>query len=119
MGGRWGGVGELKSVEVYDPGTDSWAPGPPLNTARGGIAAAELDGQIFVLGGEVIFNGNETLDSVEVLDPGTGVWSYAQAMPVTLHGVPAVGYEGTLYVIGGSDLAAAADNQGRVLVYRP
>ena len=119
LGGRWQPPGELTTIEVYDPETNVWEPGPSLDTARGGIAATVLDGRIFVLGGEVIMSGRETLDSVEVLDPAAATWSFAPQMPVTLHGVPAVTHDGAVYVLGGSDRAAAADNRGRVLIYRP
>lgn len=119
LAGRWTGVGELTSVEVYDPATDSWSDAAPLNVARGGHGAAVLAGQAFVVGGEVIVHGRDTLESVEALDPQSGSWSFAPPMPVTLHGVPAAAVGDTLYVLGGSDRAAAAENEGRVLAYRP
>ncbi|HKZ70314.1 MAG TPA: alkaline phosphatase family protein, partial [Anaerolineales bacterium] len=30
LGGRWGGVGELISVEIYNPAKNEWRPGPDL-----------------------------------------------------------------------------------------
>jgi len=119
LAGRWSDAGERRSVEVYDPATDTWSDGPSMNVARGGLAAAVLHGHIVVAGGEVIIAGRDTLDSVELFDPATGQWTPAPPLPVALHGVPAAAVDGALYVLGGSDRAAAAENRGRTLIYRP
>ena len=39
--------------DIYDPKTDSWSSGPPLPTARSGLAYANYQGMIVVLGGEL------------------------------------------------------------------
>jgi hypothetical protein len=47
-------VGGLESTEVYDPASDSWAAGPPLNASRqAGFAAMLSDGSVLVYGGMV------------------------------------------------------------------
>ena len=48
LGGRWSNTGELTSVEVYDPATNSWTSAPSLQTARGGFAAVTVDEKIYV-----------------------------------------------------------------------
>jgi hypothetical protein len=42
----------LASKEAYDPATNSWEQRAPMPTARSGIAAAVLEGRVFVFGGE-------------------------------------------------------------------
>ena len=43
LGGRWSGEGELNSVEVYDPASDSWSFAPAIQTARAGFAAVAFE----------------------------------------------------------------------------
>jgi N-acetylneuraminic acid mutarotase len=117
LGGRWQSPGELSSIEIYDPENDSWTLGPPMAEVRSGFGAAVLGGKIFVLGGEIIISGLETLDSVEIFDPESGSWSFAPPMPFALHGVPAAVSDEALYVLGGADEAGTANNSGRTLVY--
>jgi hypothetical protein len=62
------GTDELALVERYDPGTDTWVTGTPMNTPRGALAAAvENSGIIFAIGG---FDGTRVLSSVEAFTPG-------------------------------------------------
>jgi hypothetical protein len=105
-------------VVTYAPASDTWTAGSPLDVARGGLAATVLQGHILVASGEVIISGRETLDSGELFDPASGAWHLAPPLPVTLHGVPAVAVDDTVCVLGGPD-RAAAENRGRVLIYRP
>ncbi|XP_062584277.1 kelch-like protein 8 [Saccostrea cucullata] len=75
-----GGLGRngriLKSVECYNPSTNSWHFVKSLSTPRTGACAAELDGEIFVAGGFGYSpNGNSTiLDSVECYHACTDRW---------------------------------------------
>ncbi len=109
-GGRWAGVGELDSSEVFDPTTRRWRQGPRLRTARGGFALVDHDGRIYALGGEVMLSGSETLASVERLDGDA--WVPAAPLPRALHGVPVASHGGFLYVLGGSRRAGAIVNDG-------
>jgi N-acetylneuraminic acid mutarotase len=122
LAGRWAGVGQLNSVEIYNPVTDTWRSGPPMAVARGGFGAAVAPvgeyGRIVVTGGEVLTGARETLTSVEIYDPATEQWTAGPDLPVGLHGMPMIAYEDTLYVIGGSDWAGMIDNHGRVLIYK-
>jgi N-acetylneuraminic acid mutarotase len=118
MGGRWPSPGELDSMEIYDPETDTWEMGPALETARAGFGAAVLNDQIYVLGGEIIFNDVATLNSVAVFDPVGQSWGTAPEMLYPLHGVPAAVVDGVLYLLGGADEARTANNSGRVLIYQ-
>ncbi|MDX1521043.1 MAG: kelch repeat-containing protein, partial [Anaerolineae bacterium] len=119
IGGRWSGVGEVNTVEIYDPGSEQWRPGPSLNTARAGFAAAVVRGQILVAGGEVIINGQETLASVEILNPTGDRWEFGPDLPVPIHGVGGAVLEGQVWLPGGSIRAGAIENEGHVQVYFP
>jgi hypothetical protein len=57
----------LRSVESYDPSTSQWTRRPPLLRPRRHACAAELDGRIYVTGGDV--GGTTYMDSVEVYQP--------------------------------------------------
>ena len=119
LGGRWSGVGELTSVEVYDPAADSWMTAPSLQIARGGFAAVAVDGKLYALGGEVLTGVNQALTSVEILDLQRNVWEPGPALPLPLHGVPAVNVDGAIYILGGADRAGAISNQGLVFTLKP
>lgn len=87
-----------------DQGT--WRTATPMPTKRTEVAAAVLDGKIYVVGGfEKPSLGNmmnfAITPSVEAYDPVTDQWASQAPMPVGLHhvGIGVVG--GRLYVIGG------------------
>jgi N-acetylneuraminic acid mutarotase len=94
LAGRWAGVGELTSVEIYDPVTDTWRSGPPMAVARGGFGAAVAPsgegGRIVVAGGEVLTGERRALASVEIYDPALEQWTAGPDLPVGLHGMPMV-----------------------------
>jgi N-acetylneuraminic acid mutarotase len=117
IAGRW--QGEIYSTtEIYDPTNETWRPGPTLGEARSGFGATLLDGAIIVAGGEV-FGPNRALDSVERLAPGGDTWEMLEPLPFGLHGNSLVATDGVVYLPGGSTVAAAVDNDGRLLALRP
>jgi Kelch motif len=104
VGGRAPGIragdqSPLASVEVYTPGSDSWAAGPALPTARGSLAVAALAERLYAFGGETA--GGVVSDAVERLDPVTGLWTTLTAMPYRSHGLGVVVAGDSLYVMGG------------------
>jgi hypothetical protein len=63
----------LKSTDLYDPSSGTWAPGGDLTVGRSGHAAARLPGgKLLVSGG---FDGNAATASVEVYDPTHQAWA--------------------------------------------
>ena len=52
----------------YDPQSNRWLPGPPLQHKRFALGGAALDGALYAVGGH---DGTSYLDSVERLDPRT------------------------------------------------
>jgi hypothetical protein len=74
----------LASAELYDPGTDAWAPAPPLSAARAKHDAILLANQhVLVFGGTQGFGYSKATDalrSAELYDPITQTWSPAASM---------------------------------------
>ena len=99
------GAGSPSSTVSSSPGSTpalqsaSWSriPSPPRGP-RQEVAAAIVDGKVYVIGGLV---SNEATSRVEAYDPATRRWSNAPQLPVFLHHPMAVGFRGRLYVIGG------------------
>ena len=89
-----------------EPNKGSWHTAASMPTKRTEVAAATLDGKIYVVGGfEKPRLGNvmnfAITPSVEVYDSETDTWTSKAPLPVGLHhiGIGVVG--GRLYVIGG------------------
>lgn len=117
LAGRWPGVGELATVEIFDPAHETWRNGPALNIARAGFAAAVVQQQLMVAGGEVIINGRETLDSLEIFAPGQNSWQLGPILPVPMHGVGGAEFQERFLLLGGSREAGAIKNEGQVQIY--
>ena len=65
--------GSMKSVELYDPATDTWTQTSDMNVPRADHTATLLrNGKVLVAGG---INSGTILDSAEVYDPVTGSWA--------------------------------------------
>lgn len=98
-GGRQGSLASnLRTLEVYDPMANIWKSLPNMPTARGGLAAAALDGCLYVFGGEA---NTGTFNQNEEFDPVTEMWRNLAPMPTARHGLGAVSFAGKIYVIGG------------------
>lgn len=87
-----------------DQGT--WHTAAPMPTKRTEVAAAMLDGEIYVVGGFEKLSCSNVMNfaittSVEVYDPATDRWTSKAPMPVGLHHVGIGVAGGRLYVIGG------------------
>ncbi len=98
----------MSAVDIYDPGTNRWRPGPPLLTARFAYQAVALpDGHIVVAGGDSYRteDGQDTLATAEIYTPATSEWTRlpgqmrAPRRDITL----TVLSDGRLLVTGGRD----------------
>src|SRR5258708_15376239 len=85
----------LLAAAAFAQGTGRWTVATPMPSARTEVAAAELGGKIYVVGG---FGGEREL---EIYDPAADRWSRGAAIPRALHHAAAVGLNGKLYVAGG------------------
>jgi N-acetylneuraminic acid mutarotase len=99
----------LSSNEAYDPATNRWEQRTPMPTARSGIAAAVLEGRMFVFGGEAPAG---TFNQVQAYDGKSNGWSNHARMPTARHGLGAAAVAGRIYVVSGGptpgDSASAA-----------
>jgi N-acetylneuraminic acid mutarotase len=76
-----------------------WTLGSPMPTPRTEIAAAILDGKIYVVGGQT---KTELTDVVEVYTPSSGKWSTNVApLPFPMDHTALDAYNGKLYLVGG------------------
>lgn len=89
------------ATELYDPGTNTWSAGPPMNQARRDHAAAlMLGGKVIALGGRDR-TGAPTA-SVEVYDPDASTWSTRAPLRTARHNQMAtVQPTGQVVVAGG------------------
>ena len=73
-----------------------WITRAPMPSARTEVAAVELGGKIYVIGG---YDKGSHL--VEEYDPATDSWRGRASLPKPLHHVGAAALNGKIYVIGG------------------
>jgi N-acetylneuraminic acid mutarotase len=78
------------------------------------MAAAELDGKIYVLGGYP--SSRVVQATVQVYDPATDKWAFTTPLPVPMHHPVAAGALGKLYSLGGQ---LDSGDTNRTLVYDP
>jgi N-acetylneuraminic acid mutarotase len=104
IGGASGyGSRALRTVEEYDPATDTWTTKSEMPTARQALSTSVVNGKIYAIGGGASSNtGAETFSTVEEYEPATDTWTTKSEMP-TARGWHSAGVvDGKIYVIGGS-----------------
>jgi len=107
-GGSNYGHGALRTVEEYNPVTDTWSTKSEMPTARQALTTSVVDGKIYAIGGGESpsnggYAGTESYTTVEEYDPATDTWTTKSAMPTKRWCHSASVVEGKIYVIGGSD----------------
>lgn len=108
----------LPTLEVYDPKTDRWETRTPMPQGQGGLAAAALDGKLYVFGGERWTPSKLVYSEAWVYDPGTDQWSAVASLPEAKHGLTAATVGDEIYVFGGAiKTGAGAVNSHHV--FRP
>ena len=80
--------------------TNTWYTTKGMPTPRNGVAAAVVDGKIYVIGGADIRNWDR-VSTVEIFDPKTEMWVRGPDMPSRRDSLKAVAVEGKIYAIGG------------------
>jgi N-acetylneuraminic acid mutarotase len=92
------------SVQIYDPGSDSWFDAAPMKTARARHASVLLsDGRVAVLGGVL----TSVLASVEIYDPSTDAWTRGAPLPRPMADHCACA-SGSKIVLSGGELGTSA-----------
>ena len=92
----------LKVVEVYDPQTDTWSRKQDMSTPRRQFGTGVVDGKIYAIGGENVFEEPQRLNQMEVYNPVSDTWAKRADMPTRRHDVKAAVVRDTIYVIGGA-----------------
>ena len=100
-------------VAVYDPQAE-WSAGPIKPVAVANIAAAFLDGRIYVPGG--VTAAGTVMTTLEVLDLQAGVWATRAPLPAPRAAYALAEAGGKLYLFGGWDGAAY---RGETFIYDP
>ncbi len=99
----------LRTVEVYDPKSDSWDRSvADLPQASGGLAATALNGRLYAFGGEYFEDGAGVYDMNVEYNPADNTWRSLAPMPLPRHGIGAVALADTIYIIGGGPQAGFA-----------
>jgi len=87
----------LKTVEIYDPETDTWEQKTEMPGPRFGGAAVIIGQKIYVIGGAM---GYDAQSVVEVYDPVSDTWSTGTSLPEPRIGSAST-IKGKIYFTGG------------------
>jgi N-acetylneuraminic acid mutarotase len=97
---------------MYDPKSNEWTELESMQIRRSGFTAAEIDGEIFVFGGQT---PNGAIDEVERYDPLLNKWFTVENMKNERSGATSVSYKDQVYIIGGQQNGLKALNANEVL----
>jgi hypothetical protein len=95
-------------VETYDPATDAWTAGAALPAARERLAAAALNGGVYVVGGM----GSGQTDVLVA-----GAWKAGAPLSGARGALAAVTLAGSVWAIGGT--GDGATSLGKLEVLKP
>lgn len=102
---------ELATVHIYDPKTEKWLIGKPLEERRASPCAVGVLGRLYVLGG---IKGIAPVSTVESMDPRSSVdpqWRSEMPMPFPRRCFAACELAGGVYVLGGAGRLAWGDRR--------
>lgn len=116
IGGKSAANNTLKTVDLYNPATDSWKSIASMNVARYRTIAVPFDGKIYVFGGLTDASTTYT-DTVEVYNPNDNKWTVRTKMSSARSNVLAAVVNNKIYVIGG--ILAGGKLSGAVEAYDP
>jgi N-acetylneuraminic acid mutarotase len=115
-----GGVGRSGSsgvVQKYDPISDTWSSGTPMNVPRSELGAVLLNGKIYAIGG--VTNGGVTTNTVEVYYPITDTWKMGPSLPAGRASMAVGVRQGKIYVVGGTDDWSVGNPTNTAFVFDP
>jgi hypothetical protein len=98
----------IRQVERFDPATSTWSNAAMVPIAASKMAAASVDGHIYVAGGWTVRQGF-TLSLMQIYDVATNTWTQGRLLPGPRSGAAAAAYNGKVYVIGGADASSSTN----------
>jgi hypothetical protein len=97
IGGYTSDLLKTNIVQIYDPISDTWSKGTPMNSVRSELGAVVLNGLIYAIGGQ---EANNLID-VEIFNPVSNSWTEGPALPERRSSMAVAVRQGKIYVIGG------------------
>jgi N-acetylneuraminic acid mutarotase len=85
----------VRTVEVYDPATDTWIQKGDMPASRAAGFTSVVDGKIYLIGG---YGGSQRVDEY---DPSTDTWTVKSEMPTARRSLSTSALDGKIYAIGG------------------
>lgn len=95
----------LNTAYSYDPGLNGWTSLALMPTGRWGMVSVELDGKIYVFGGDIDGIGTGT-NMNEIYDPVNDIWTsraLGNPLPVQDYGAEGVVHPDVIYFPGGKN----------------
>lgn len=102
-GGKDVSLTVVKTLEIYNPATNTWTTAKPMNSARVGPAYGVINGLLYVAGGNN--QSNVSLTTVESYNPATNTWTNRASMPAGRNFGASAVVNGILYVAAGGTTA--------------
>lgn len=100
----------LRSVEMYDPVTNTWTQKAQMPTGRRASVAGVIDNRAIVVGGERSAGGSGAFAAVEEYNPATNRWRALRSLPTGRHGAVGGVISSNLYVAGGATASPPSPN---------
>ena len=101
---------------AQDPTQSPWRRAAPMPTARSELAAAALDGRIYVTGGIAQWG---TTAAFEAYDPATDRWEELPPLPEAVHHLAAAATNERIYITGGYTNLLFSETTSRAWAYDP
>lgn len=93
----------VKTVEVYNPRTDTWSDQVEMPTGRSHFGASIFNNMIYTIGGTTA-TPDSSMRIVEVFDISKRIWFTAPYMSISRQAHTVSLIEGTLYAVGGTNV---------------
>ena len=115
IGSPWAGQ---RTVQIFDPMTNTWLPGPLLQQGRAGHSTNVLNGMIYAIGGE---SRNVPLPNANVEECDLNTWIPFDETPTTFNIHTASVFDNLIYIFGGSKIGvgSTSDPTSDVYSYNP
>ena len=121
----WQDQSETGAHWRYDPAADKWEPRAPLRVPRNSAAGAVLGGEVIVISGRTVANGNTPV--CDAYDPQADKWREIAPLPASENkkaprgqgGLAAATLGGAIYAFGGEWFGDASGVYADAFAYDP